>query len=297
MQKLKKYVNFKSPISKKSTLDGYNYGEYPNHDFYYIYDNVPLYPVFINFCGYDIWHKECLRNRTFSDTFAIEYVQKGVFLFQQNNIKMRVNPREILFVHLDQDNSMQCETLYATKKIVNMRGPLLRAILENLGLDRVNMLVPKNHDRIDEIFDRLIELCKKTPVVNYHEISILCYSLLVELAEQASVQQYPEALLKALEYIQSHLKQSPSLEELAQYSGVSIMTLHRYFRNYLKTSPINYFLDRKLERAKTLLENHLYSIKEVSDMLNYASPQYFASEFKKKYGFSPKECKSTGNHY
>ena len=92
MQKLKKYVNFKSPISKKSTLDGYNYGEYPNHDFYYIYDNVPLYPVFINFCGYDIWHKECLRKRTFSDTFAIEYIQKGGVLFQQNNIKMRVNP-------------------------------------------------------------------------------------------------------------------------------------------------------------------------------------------------------------
>ena len=173
----------------------------------------------------------------------------------------------------------------------------MRAILENLGLNRINMLVPKNHARLDEIFDRLMELCKKKPVVNHHEISILCYDLLIELAEQAAVQQYPEALLKALEYIQSHLNESLLLEELAQYSGVSIATLHRYFRKYLKISPINYFLDRKLEQAKMLLENHLYSIKEVAAILNYASPQYFASEFKKKYGFSPKNCKSTGNLY
>ena len=297
MRRTKKYVNFQSLINPKSTLEGYNYGEYPNHDFYYIYDNVPLYPVFINFCGYDTWHKECLRKRTFSDTFAVEYIQKGVFLFQQNNIKMRVNSGEILFVHLDQDNSMQCETLYATKKIVNMKGPLLRAILENLGLNRINMLVPKNHARLDEIFDRLMELCKKKPVVNHHEISILCYDLLIELAEQAAVQQYPEALLRALEYIQSHLKQNLSLEELAQHSGVSIATLHRYFRRYLKISPINYFIDRKLERAKLLLENHLYSIKEVAAMLNYASPQYFASEFKKRYGFSPKHSKNLEKIY
>ncbi|MBO4630381.1 MAG: helix-turn-helix transcriptional regulator, partial [Lentisphaeria bacterium] len=63
------------------------------------------------------------------------------------------------------------------------------------------------------------------------------------------------------------------------------------FRKYLKTSPIHYFLDQKLERAKMLLENHPYSVKEVAEMLNYASSQYFASEFKKKYGVPPKNFK------
>jgi len=39
------------------------------------------------------------------------------------------------------------------------------------------------------------------------------------------------------------------------------------------------------------LENNLHSIKEISEMLNHASPQYFASEFKKKYGMPPKNFK------
>ena len=75
------------------------------------------------------------------------------------------------------------------------------------------------------------------------------------------------------------------------HSGVSRATLHRQFRRYMKMSPINYFLDQKLERAKMLLENNLHSIKEVAEMLNYASPQYFASEFKKKFGLPPKNYK------
>ena len=297
IKRFKKYVNSSSQDNPKSTLDGYNYKEYPNHDFCYLSNNENILPIFVNFFGYDTWHKECLRRRTFSDTFSVEYVQKGVFLFQQNNIKMRVNPGEIFFVHLDQANSMQCETLYATKKVVNMKGPLLRVLLETLGLDRINMIVPKNRARIDEIFDKLFTLCEKTPIISQQEISILCYTLLVELADQASVQQYPEELLRALEYIQSRVKESLSLEDLAQYSGVSRASLHRYFRKYLNTSPINYYLNQKLARAKILLENHLYSIKEVAVMLNYASPQYFASEFKKRYGFSPKNCKRGGAQY
>ena len=34
-----------------------------------------------------------------------------------------------------------------------------------------------------------------------------------------------------------------------------------------------------------------YTVKEVAEMLNYASPQYFASEFKKKFGLPPKNFK------
>ena len=101
----------------------------------------------------------------------------------------------------------------------------------------------------------------------------------------------PAELQRALEFMNAHLNEPLALAELVHYSGGSRATLHRQFRKYLNTSPINYFLDQKLERAKMLLENNLYSIKEVAEMLNYASPQYFASEFKKKFGSPPKNFK------
>ena len=287
----KKTITYQNKIQKKSRIEGNNFGEYPIHKFRYINDPGPMYPLWAFACGIDEWHKECLRKRFFSDTFAIEYVQKGIFIFQQNNITARIKPGEIFLVHLDQNNTMRCETEYATKQTVIMRGALLRSALEALGLNRINQIIPKELERIDRFFGRLYELCGESSAESRREMSELCYSLLVELAEQATVQLRPEPLQRALEYIHEHLNEQLPLKKLVQYSGVSRATLHRLFRKFLTTSPIDYFLDQKLERAKMLLENNLYSIKEVSALLNYASPQYFASEFKKKYGVPPKNYK------
>ena len=204
---------------------------------------------------------------------------------------MKVKPGEIFLVHLDKDNSMRCETDFATKKTVIMRGPLLRLHLETQGLNQIDRIVPQTHEKIDQIFDRLNELCGRSVQINHREMSLQCYSLLLELAEQSAMQQHPPELQRALEYINQHLEGSLSLTDLAHYSGASKATLHRQFQKYLKISPINYFLDQKLERAKIQLENNLCSIKEIAELFHYASAQYFAHEFKKKYGISPKYYK------
>ena len=275
----------------KSRLEGYNFGQYPIHKFKFINDPGPTYPLWAAVVGVDEWRRECFRQRTFSDTFAVEYMQKGVFIFQQDNITMKVNPGEIFLVHLDRNNSMRCETAFATKKTVIMRGTLLRAVLESLGLNRIDRIVPHQPERIDRIFDRLLELYGEPTQESRHEMTTLCYSLLVELTEQSTVLERPAELQRALEFMNAHLNEPLALAELVHYSGGSRATLHRQFRKYLHASPINYFLGQKLERAKMLLENNLYSIKEVAEMLNYASPQYFASEFKKKFGLPPKNYK------
>ena len=272
----------------KSRLEGYNFGRYPIHNFRHINDPDPVYPLWASIFGTDEWRKECFRKRTFSDTFAVEYVQKGVFIFQQDNITMRVRPGGIFLVHQGRNNSMRCETAFALKRTIIMRGPQLKPILETLGLDRIHMIELNDRSRIDRLFARIDELAEDTTPAGRRDSTIACYSLLVELAEQAAVRHRPPELERALEYLQGHLNEPLRLAELVRHAGVSSATLHRQFRKYLKTAPIDYFLTQKLERAKSLLENHQYSIKEVAQMLNYASPQYFASEFRKKYGVPPK---------
>ena len=288
---MKERISFKGGKLGKSRLEGYNFGEYPIHKFRYINDPGPTYPLWAYSYGLDEWRRECFRKRTFSDTFAVEYVQKGVFIFQQNNITMKVNPGEIFLVHLDQNNSMRCETAFATKQTIIMQGSLLRPTLETLGLNRIDWIAPETHEKIDRIFDRIYELCGESSQESRREMSVLCYSLLVELAGQSVIGQRPAELQRALEYIHGHLDAPLPLDELIRHSGVSGATLHRQFRKYMKTSPIDYYLDQKLERAKVLLENHLYSVKEVAEILHYASPQYFASQFRKKYGVPPKSFK------
>ena len=275
----------------RSRLEGINYKDYPIHKFASIRNPGPTFPLWPATCGVDEWRRECFRRRTCSDTFAVEYVQRGIFVFQQNNITMRVEPGEVFFVHLGRNSSMRCETAFATKRTVIMRGPLLLATLETLGLTRIDMISPRETETIDRLFDEIDERVRINTPENPRALSIACYALLLELAGQSAVLRHPEELQRAMEYIHAHLDDPPDLDDLLRCTGVSRATLHRQFRKHLNTSPVKYFLDRKLERAKMLLENHPHSVKEVAEMLNYASPQYFASEFKKRYGVPPKNFK------
>lgn len=274
-------------------LEGRDYGGYPIHHFHSPGEPNPSYPLWVRTCGLDEWRERCFRRRTFSDTFSVEYVQSGVFIFQQNSVTMKVHPGEVFFVHLGADSSMRCETEFATKRTIIMRGPLLSPALESLGLNRVDKITLTDRGPVDRCFDRICDLSEAASPTRaeYLEAGIACYRLLVELAEQTTSRQHPPELRRAIEYIHSHLTRPLSLEELIRHSGVSGATLHRLFRRYLKTSPVNYCLDRRLERGKTLLENNLYSVKEVSELLSYSSPQYFASEFRKKFGKPPKQFK------
>ncbi|MBE6393208.1 MAG: AraC family transcriptional regulator [Lentisphaerae bacterium] len=286
---IRKY--FQGRVRGNSVLQGYNYGEYPKHNFRSINEPEHIYPFWTSSVGPDEWHCKCYRERKNSDTFAIEYVQEGIFIFQQNNITYRVLPGEIFLVNLGKNSSMRCETEFALKKTVIMEGVLLPQTLSVLGLDRVDVISSPDHAQLDHYFDRLYELNGENRLKSRRESSGLCYSLLVELAEIATIRQRPAELQKALDYIHSHLTEPVSLDELVRYAGTSKATLHRQFRKYLQTSPVNYWLDQKLERAKSLLQTHPYSVKEVAEMLCYASSQYFAAEFKKKYGVSPKTVK------
>lgn len=284
-------TKFNTPSTGKSKIEGYDFGKYPKHKFKSWSNLLTKYPVFPVSCGYDEWCKECYRERTFSDTFAIEYVQKGTFIIQQNNIIKRVAPGEIFLVHLDSDSSMRSETEFATKRVIIMEGPLLRQIIENLKLDKVSIVAASDAQNFIHYFDELDELVKKISDENRLKASCLCYSFLLELAKMAKENQHPAELQKALEYIHNHIDCRLTLENIAQNAHTSISTLHRQFRQCLNTSPVNYLIDCKLERAKLLLSNHFYSVKEIAELLSYSSPQFFAREFKKKYGISPKAFK------
>lgn len=268
-----------------SQLFGNNFLEYPLHKFR-VFENIdhhtPLYPFS---CGDDYWHRECFRQRINSNVFAVEYVSEGIFIFNHNGIEVRCAPGEIFLVHMGSDSSMRCETLTAVKKVVNITGSLLQALLSATGLDRVYHIRPADNSRIDRIFEEIYSVGSRQPFDQF-TMSKLCYELLLTLAEQAVVSPRPEELQKAIVFISESLDRQVTLTEIAQAACVSKATLNRLFQQYMQCSPINYFLKQKLEKARFLLQ--YYPAKKISSMLNYSSCQYFSAEFKKHYGISPR---------
>lgn len=61
------------------------------------------------------------------------------------------------------------------------------------------------------------------------------------------------------------------------------------FKNKYKVTPYQYFLDKKIDAAKTYLTHTNLSVGNIANTLHYADQQYFSSSFKKAMGCSPLE--------
>lgn len=277
-----------------SLLYGRNYGAYPKRVFYNFSSFGQMQqhcPVSIFSCGIDQWHREVFRERVKSDTFSVELVIDGVFKYTLDGKNYSVKPGELFIVQLGRDSSMGCDTETATKKVVIIRGTQLQRTLEYLELDRIAVLKPHDLPRIVSIVDRIIELGKVSCFENFRDACCECYRLLLEISAQNMAAIRPAALQLAIEFIHENLENPIVLEDIVNYSKSSGATLHRQFRKYLNTSPVEYFLNAKMEMAYGMLSSGTLSIKEIATRLNYSSPQYFASEFKKRYGKTPRQIK------
>ncbi|NMA20415.1 MAG: helix-turn-helix transcriptional regulator [Lentisphaerae bacterium] len=281
-----------------SKILGFDYGKYPLHDFIsfaYAGKETNGHPFKLLAAGNDYWHRECLRQRINSNVFAIEFVCEGTFLFKQFNKTTRIKAGEIFLVQLGENNSIRCETETASKRTVTMAGTLLRRILEQFGLDQISRVRLTDQQRFDELFDELQQYGEEQTLSSYRKGCATCYAMLHELSAQCAAMVRPPELQRALEYIHENLSDKLSIDKLVRHTGTSSATLHRMFKKYLHASPISYYLDQKMEKAFSLLHANIYSVKEIAAKLKYSSPQYFATEFKKKYGNSPKNYFSSKN--
>lgn len=281
-------------INGNSILYGINYGSFPKrvfHNFSALGKMCPRHPVSLHSCGIDCWHQEVFRERINSDTFSVELVVDGVFKYTLDGKSYRVHPGEIFFVQLGMNSSMSCETENATKRMVIIEGTALQHTLETLKLDRIATLIPTDLPRITAIFDRITEAAKVCSFENFNAASAECYHLLLELSSQYNASDYPIELQHALEFIHENLHTALTLGQIIKHVQSSNATLHRQFRKYLNVSPIEYYLNARMDMACGLLKSGEFSVKEVASKLNYSSSQYFASEFKKRYGKTPSEIK------
>jgi AraC-like DNA-binding protein len=99
---------------------------------------------------------------------------------------------------------------------------------------------------------------------------------------------YYEKIKSAEQILEEHLnKNLPSVSDIAKQVGLSQSTLKRYFKVIFHTSIYEYYLQKKMDYAKTQLMEHKLPVKEVAYMLGYEKSSSFIRIFKKYYKLPP----------
>ena len=96
-------------------------------------------------------------------------------------------------------------------------------------------------------------------------------------------------LTPILKYIEEHLTEDLSLEQLAQRFGYSYTYFCEMFSSALGVSPMRYLRSRRLETAKSLLAATSLPVVDIAISVGFSSSKQLWRTFRQQFGLSPTE--------
>ena len=97
------------------------------------------------------------------------------------------------------------------------------------------------------------------------------------------------------DYIDRNYKKDISAKDVAGILGYSDVYFSKVFKQLFDDNFINYLTKIRIDRAKVLLKDVSFNIKEVGKSVGYADSNYFTKVFKRSIGMSPSEYRSKHN--
>ena len=94
-------------------------------------------------------------------------------------------------------------------------------------------------------------------------------------------------LWQATEYIEKHLGEELSIEQITKQLNVCRSVIYKNFKAKFNCTPGEYIKNKRIEKAKEYLLDSALSVEEISQKVGFSSGAYFSSVFTALVGTSP----------
>jgi len=226
----------------------------------------------------------------------IEHIEfSEAFQFSRKN---RVRHHFYHFFHNEQVNTndfssiKDCGAIAITAETEALRKPILKKY-NQLEQSRARLLF------LMEVINSLHNSCKSLEQAELtkwifnglhtpdHTLeSILAYINQNEKTKKLSNERTIEMIK---EYIESHLGNCLSLEELGEHVHLHPVYLSKLYKQETNENLSSYISARRLEKASRLLIESNLHVVDISQMVGYKKTQYFIKLFKDEYGITPQQ--------
>lgn len=202
---------------------------------------------------------------------------------QQGNTKQAME-YYTKFSHASRSIVRTADPIRTTKNLGFSLNTMLRKSAEQAGIHPIYL------DIISTNFAMLIENAGSTEElddIKTHMIGAYC-----RFVQKQRLDQYSPLVRKAVTYLQVHLAESLTLNNVARGIKVSPSYLSRIFNQEVKESLSNYITRTRIEKAAQLLSFSQMSIQNIAFYVGFNNLNYFSRCFKKYESMTPTEYRS-----
>lgn len=179
---------------------------------------------------------------------------------------------------------------------VHFTGGNVKNILGSYGIkDDMRVFFAGTSLEYERVFKRMISELQRRQT-DYQEIlAVLLRYLLILIHRQLTRQRIlkneylDNEMDQAAQYFNDNYSSDLNIEEYAASRGMSVSWFIRNFKEYTKTTPLQYIVSIRMSNAQMLLETTTYTVSEIGRIVGYDNPLYFSRIFHKHKGFSPSE--------
>ena len=268
--------------------------QYENHHL----ENSPL-PFIYNFSsvtqtnhmfGSSNWH----------ENIEIIHITEGDGIISINGQILPVSPDDIVVINSNQLHALSAEkdTMHYRYLIVDRSFCLLNGFDSNLLSYKTKL----RDSHITALSDSLHAAYDTAEDTAYRTLSIRClvsqimlllcrdYSQPFERTERFD--RGATYTKKAIDYINAAYDKDFSLEDVADFVGISKFYLSHEFHKYTGYPFVGYVNRVRCKKAQQLLADEHLEIKEISSLCGFENASYFARAFRRYIGISPAEYRA-----
>lgn len=229
--------------------------------------------------------------RECSEFWVIEYISSGMGSIEING---KVYYPQKGDVYLLPSGSRHCYYSDAKepwiKTFVNFRGAVADGLASAYHLKGI-VLFPGVEQAVAERFFQIYTMMQNRNLEDAYVIfktEILIHEIFHILGQKIkSSIGISDEMKKIKDYLETHVSVSVTIDELSALIYRSPDYLIRHFREEFGMTPYKYFIEKKMEAAKTMLRDTSLSVKEIGEMVGYEDAHYFSNVFRKESGIPP----------
>jgi AraC-like DNA-binding protein len=219
---------------------------------------------------------------------SFNLVTKGNMYFRQGSSRGKVSPGEVFIAHKGKNQRFETgDAGFLHKRSIMVQGIGLDALMQVTGLNGLDRVSFDNPTGITNLFRRCYRLLREKPAGFASELFLLACAMINECFQSGAVK-YPPPVRAAIEFMEQNLKSNPKLPAIAAAAGLSVRNCARMFHLHLHKPPRSFFIDLKMNAAKTMLMHSGLSIKEIGIEVGYDDPFHFSAQFKRRTGQNPR---------